>query len=540
MIKHSITFIACLFFVLNPWCCHGLEVGDAAKDFALKDAGGNMVTLRSLMQGADATALEFFSIYCDACKKKVPQLNGLAKKYAPGKFRIIAIALANEQPEVTSAMNEWGVTYSFLADPEKSTFYLYAIHKVPRFFIIDRAGIIRYSGNADSLPDFEKAIDDLLAQPTAVKQLQPGDTAPALTLADDKGAAANLDFHNRQQMAVLGFFSSADSAGQKQAALLSKIYDKYKSAGIVVYGIATGELPGDLPKFMKAASPRFPMLADTGGQASKLYGVSGAQEIVIISNSGHIITRNAPREYDDLVKMLAVPEPEAQAASHEQQIMHALKQAMPDARFIAPVSLPEGTVYVGTDGGGKKTYARVVKKDILCEVCTDVEFIATLDENGRYLRLVLVLPFEVYGKQVDATKFLQQFEGRSCREKLTAGNNADIISGATKSSLKLIEGLNEMEKAFAKIQTDPAFDSTFRQSVCFQAQAEMELALRQYQREHKAQAGDISVQNLESYCPEGKLPRCPSSGMYKVTMLHGIPRIMCTVHGIDPQSSMIH
>ncbi len=539
MIKYSITFIVCLFFVLNARCCHGLEVGDAAKDFALKDAGGNMVTLRSLLQGADATALEFFSIYCDACKKKVPQLNSLAKKYAPGKLRIIAIALANEQPEVAAAMTEWGVTYSFLADPEKSTFYLYAIHKVPRFYIIDRAGIIRYSGNADSFSDFEKAIESLLVQPAAIKPLQPGDDAPALALADDTGAAATLEFHNRPQMTVLGFFSAADSASRQQAALLSKVSDKYKSTGIGVYGIASGTLPGDMPAFMKAAAPRFPMLADTGGQASKLYGLTGAPEIALIGSSGHIIARNAPQAYEDLVKLLAVPEPES-AASQEQQIAQSLKRAMPYARSIDTFRLPEATIYIGADARGKKTYARLVKKDILCEVCTDVEFIETFGPNGKYRSLVLVRPFEVYGKQVDATKFLKQFIGRSYHQKVVAGSNADIISGATKSSLKLIEGLNETEKVFEHFLSDPAFDTTFKQAVCFQNQAELELALHLYQREHEASAGDIPVKNLGSYCPEGKLPQCPSSGEYKVTMLNGILRVLCTVHGIDPQSSMIH
>ncbi len=150
--------------------------------------------------------------------------------------------------------------------------------------------------------------------------------------------------------------------------------------------------------FGKAAAPRFPLLADAGDGATGRYGITGGPEIVLIGSSGHIAARNAPRTYDDLVKMLALPEPEAQASSHEEQIMHALKKAMPDARLIAPVRLPEGTVYVGTDGGGKKTYARVVKKDVLCEVCTDVEFIATLDQNGLYRSLVLVQPFEVYGK----------------------------------------------------------------------------------------------------------------------------------------------
>jgi peroxiredoxin len=516
-------------------------VGDAAKDFALQDAGGGIVTLRSLMQGHEVTVLEFLSIYCDACQKKVPQLNSLARKYDAGRLRIIAIALANEQPEVTAAMQQWGVGYSFLADPEKSTYHLYGIHKVPRFFIIDRGGIIRYSGTADNFSDFEKTIESLLSQTTAArKPLQPGDDAPPLKLKDAGGTAREVSFAGMRQMSVLGFFTAADSANSKQAALLSRLHDAYQKTGMLVYGIGTGSLKSDMAAFMRAAAPRFPLFADTGGEAAGLYGITGGPEIVLIGSSGHITARNAPQAYDDLVKLLALPEPETKVASHEQQIMKALSQAMPDARFIAPVRLPEGTVYVGTDGRGKKTYARIVKKDILCEVCTDVEFVATLDEKGRYRSLVLVQPFEVYGKKVDATKFLQQFEGRSCREKLTAGSNADIITGATKSSLKLIEGLNETERAFAKIQADQAFDSTFKQSVCFQFQSELELALQKYSGEHATPAESVAIKNLAAYCPEKQLPKCPSSGIYKVTVLNGIPRIMCTVHGVDPQSTMTH
>jgi peroxiredoxin len=537
--KYSITAVIVLV-LLNAPLCHGLDVGDAAKDFALQDAGGGMVTLRSLMQGHEVTVLEFLSIYCDACQKKVPQLNSLARKYDAGRLRIVAIALANEQPEVTAAMNQWGVAYSFLADPEKSTFHLYDIHKVPRFFIIDRGGIIRYSGTADDFSGFEKNIESLLSQTTAPRKLlQPGDTAPPLKLADTSGTTREVSFAGGQQMTVLGFFTAADSANSQQAALLSRVYDAFQKAGIKVYGIVTGGLKNGMAAFVKAVAPRFPLLADAG-DAAGLYGITGGPEIVLVGNSGHIAACNAPQAYDDLVKMLALPEPETQAAPHEQQILKALKQAMPDARFIAPVKLPGGTVYVGTDSGGRKTYARFVKKDILCEVCTDVEFVATLDENGRYRSLVLVQPFEVYGKKVDATKFLHQFLGRSCREKLAAGSNADIITGATKSSLKLIEGLNETEKAFAAIQADPAFDSTLKQSVCFQFQSEIELALQKYLGGHATPAKTVSLNNLAAYCPEKQLPTCPSSGIYKVTVLNGIPRIMCTVHGVDPQSTMTH
>ena len=537
--KYSIAAIAVLL-LLRAQMCHGLDVGDAAKDFALQDAAGGIVTLRSLMQGHEVTVLEFLSIYCDACQKKVPRLNSLAQKHDAGRLRIIAIALANEQPEVTAAMNQWGVAYSFLADPEKSTFHLYGIHKVPRFFIIDRGGIIRYSGNADDFSGFEKTIEGLLSQTTAAPKLLPGDDAPPLKLTDDRGKALELGFAGRKQMTVLGFFTAADSANKKQADLLSRVCSKYQSAGLRVYGIAAGTFKDDMAAFNKAAAPAFPLLAETSGAAAGQYGIGAEPEIVLIAGTGHVAVRNAPRTYEDLVKLLEVPAPEPAAASAGQKIMDALKRAMPEARFIAPVSLPEGTIYVGIDAGGAKTYARVVKKDILCEVCTDVEFIVTLDQQGRYRSLVLVLPFEVYGKQVDATKFLHQFEGRSCREKLAAGANADIISGATKSSMKLIEGLNETEKTFAKFQADPAFDSTFKQGVCFQAQAELERALQLHQRGHKRPAAGISVENLASYCPEKQLPRCPSSGIYKVTELNGIPRIMCTVHGVDPQSTMTH
>lgn len=524
------------FFALTVQCCYALDVGDHSKDFALKDSGGNIVTLSSVMEGAEVTVLEFLSIYCDACKKKVPKLNELVSKYEASKVRILAVALANEQPEINAETSSWEARYPILADPDKITFHLYGIHNVPQFFIIDRSGIIRYSGNADNFKDIEKNIEKALTKGESL--MQAGDPAPAITLPDSSNGMITIDFSRNNQNTVLGFFTADNKSHRNQAKLLSELYEKAADNKLSVYGIIAASFEGNVREFADAYCKDVPMLIDRSGSVFKQYVISNTPEIILISKSGNIKTRNAPQTYEDLIKLFDLTEPEPSQEDAEQQTMEFLKRAMPQAKTIKPISVGEETFYIGVDGKGRKSYARIVKKDILCEVCSNVEFILTLDQEGVYENFTLIKSFELYGKPIDASGFLQQFIGKSYHQPFVAGTNADIISGATKSSMKFIEGLNETEKVFTDFLDDPSFDANFRLKVCFQQQSDIELAMHLYNREHEKPLQNIS--DATSYCADGRLPVCPSGGIYTIISFNNIARVMCTVHGLDPESSMIH
>ena len=528
-----------LFFLLGlsrPCLLHALDIGDAAKDFALPDVSGNIVTLNEATRGAPVTILEFLSAYCEACQKKAPYLNQLAAKYGPQGLRILAVALANDQQETAGLIKDWGVPYPVIPDPEKKTFYLYGIHKVPQLFIIDGSGIIRYKGNGDAPKDIEKTLEGLLAAKVETGAvLKPGDKAPAVNLVNLKGEPATVQFSGDAPNTILAFFSASDSGNRELARMLCNLAGQ-NTASARIYGI----LPGAMEKTgagLGSLCAAMPLLVDRQGEAFEKYGVSRAPDIIILSRSGYVRRLDAPESLSELADLLK-PAIAAGQTIDDKQLARYLREAMPGAASIRPIRIGDGeTVYIGDTGQGKRL-ARVVKKDILCEVCTDVFYILTIDKNGIFKNITLVKPFELSGKKIDASAFTRQFIGKSYHEPLVAGRNADGITGATKSCAKFIEGLNDTEKVLSELRK-PVFKAAFIETVCFLNQSELETALQHFQQEHQGKT-TTEIRDLAPLCPGGKLPQCAAGGSYRITVFNGIPRVLCSVHGLDPRSSIIH
>ncbi|MCX8043799.1 MAG: redoxin domain-containing protein [Desulfobacterota bacterium] len=527
-----ILFLASLIMPHTGLC---LEPGDIAKDFALRDKYGNVLTLNNLRAGFNVTVLEFISIYCDVCKKKTPKLNALLKKYGSEKIKIIAVALANNQPEIEAETAPWGVQFPILPDPDKLTLHLYGFHKVPQMYIIDNAGIIRYSGNGDNMKEVELIIDALMHGDSL--QCRAGDNAPEIVLYDYAGQKIQIDFSRSNAGTVLGFFSSDDRKHCRQADVLNKLSRQAHDIPFSLYAIAAYPFDGELNKIIQKLGDNVPVLIDSGKKIFKRYCVEKAPELVIVSGSGRIRMRNAPCDVEKLLWYFEKPSTPSRESAQE-QLSQALRRAMPEAQSIKPISIGDTVVHVGIFPDGSKSYARIVTKDILCEVCTDVSFVQVIDQEGMYRTFELIRPFESCGKKIDATDFLRQFIGKSYHQPFVAGANADTISGATKSCLKFIEALNENEELFSSFLDDPSFDASFRRSVCFLEQAEIEHAIVLYSQHHKKIPHNI--QEVTPYCRDGVLPQCPAGGTYIITTFNDIARVLCTVHGLDPESSMIH
>lgn len=535
--KAAPLFFICLLVLWSPCLLHALEVGDPAKDFALAGVDGAIVTLHETRRGAPATLIEFISVYCEACQKKAPYVNRLAETYGPRGLRILAIALANDRQETAGLVKDWKITYPVVPDPEKKTFYLYGIHKVPQLYLIDDAGIIRYKSNADSPKDMEKAIESLLGrkggQPGG--SLKPGDNAPAVRLTALRGGPVTIGNGTAAAYTLLAFFSTAKSDNRRLARMLATLSDT-TAAGARIYGI----LPGAAEKTgakLAGLCPGLPLLVDRGDEAFAAYGVADPPEIIILSRSGYVRMRNAPQTATELSALLK-PAVAASTSLTEEQLSRYLHEAIPGASSIRPVRIGGGeTVYIGDSSQGKRL-ARVIKKDIMCEVCTDVYFIMTIDKNGMYKNITLINPFELSGKRINAGSFVSQFIGKSYRHTFAAGNDADIISGATKSCEKFMEGLNETRSVLSSLRKPP-FDAAFRQAVCFLNQSELETALQRFQHDHQGKSA-IAIRDLGPLCPGGNVPQCPDGGTYRITVFNSVSRVLCTKHGLDPRSSMIH
>jgi len=151
-----------------------LEPGDAARDFALIDGSGAIVTLSDIRQGATLTVLEMVNSYCDSCRKMSDDLNTLAEAYRQHGVRFVAVALANTQQEVAAMSSSWDMTYPVLADPEKITMHLYAAAKSLISLLLIPKALFVLAANSARLKNFRKKLINFLR--THQRALLPGMT----------------------------------------------------------------------------------------------------------------------------------------------------------------------------------------------------------------------------------------------------------------------------------------------------------------------------------------------------------------------------
>jgi peroxiredoxin len=460
------------------------------------------------------------------------------QKYGPSGLSVLGVALENDQREVDRFVQTFGVKYPMLADPDKMTYYLYGVREVPSIYLVDGFGIIRYRGFPEDEESFEAQLDALLGRREEV--LTAGDSAPDFTLPEMQGQRVAFETLRGQRKTVMAFFSADNVVCRDQALILGQIHDKYRELGVAVLGIGSGLSGVDAERFVKGCSIKFPFLIDANQKVAKQYQVSRYPEVFVINEAGRISRMGGRISYSGLVKVLGLEGEEGTRELSQAEVRDYLTRAIPQAEEFEAVYLDGETIYVGTGSDGRKEYARFVEKDTLCDVCSDVHFVYSLDHSGVIRSIVMIQSLERYGTPIEGREFLEQFIGKSHHDRFVPGETVDVIAGATKSSLKIIEGLNETEEVYEKYVADPRFDAPYRKKVCFKQQADIEWAIERFESEHGYLVVKPDAYEMAPYFPDRKVPTCLAGGNYKFVNFNNILRAMCTVHGLDPGSSEVY
>lgn len=122
----------------------GLEVGNLAPDFELKNVEGNSIKLSSLK--GKKVILNFWATWCPPCRQEMPDM---AKFYVDQKdkgIEILAVDLTNTEKsreDVTNFMRANSITFPVVLDENGKVSQLYNVASIPASFIIDSQGVIQ-------------------------------------------------------------------------------------------------------------------------------------------------------------------------------------------------------------------------------------------------------------------------------------------------------------------------------------------------------------------------------------------------------------
>jgi thiol-disulfide isomerase/thioredoxin len=109
----------------------------AKADFTLSDLEGKSWTLRELR--GKVVLVNFWATWCPPCRKEMPDLDALYKRFKDQGLVILAID-DEEVGKIKPYLAEHPVTYPILLDPGRKTNVSFHVDGIPKSFVYDREG----------------------------------------------------------------------------------------------------------------------------------------------------------------------------------------------------------------------------------------------------------------------------------------------------------------------------------------------------------------------------------------------------------------
>jgi peroxiredoxin len=142
------------------------RLGELAREYTATTLAGDTVTLES-MRGK-VVLLNLWATWCTPCRMETPYLQSVFEERNADGFEIVGISMdtGDAAEDIAMFVEEYGVTYTILHDPQMRGMELYQVLGLPATFLIDREGVLqwmRYGPIPENDTDFLQALEDALS-----------------------------------------------------------------------------------------------------------------------------------------------------------------------------------------------------------------------------------------------------------------------------------------------------------------------------------------------------------------------------------------
>jgi cytochrome c biogenesis protein CcmG, thiol:disulfide interchange protein DsbE len=159
LLSLALTLVGCASPEARP------GVGREAPELVGTTLAGDTVALSSFR--GEPVLINLWATWCAPCRRETPYLQTLHERYRGQGLRVVGVTVDTRgaASAVRDFLDEFGVTYTILEDPDMVSMDRYAVIGLPATFLVDREGVIRYVVTgpvADGNRDFDAALRQLL------------------------------------------------------------------------------------------------------------------------------------------------------------------------------------------------------------------------------------------------------------------------------------------------------------------------------------------------------------------------------------------
>lgn len=133
----------------------GENLPEMAPDFSLESLDGKTVTLSELR--GSVVVIDFWATWCRPCLTTFPQLHAMVDRYQDRGVVLLVVSLDRTAERARDYLVEHSYSTEAVLweslDAARGVRDLFDVVGIPRTFILDRDGFIRYSGHPGRLTD---------------------------------------------------------------------------------------------------------------------------------------------------------------------------------------------------------------------------------------------------------------------------------------------------------------------------------------------------------------------------------------------------
>lgn len=136
-------------------------VGDSLPDFEVVMNDGNRITDDDLKKSV--SVVMFFHTSCPDCQQVLPNMQMIYDEYASKNISFALVSREESEESISLFWEEKGLKMPYSAQNDRTVYEKFAKERIPRVYICEKGGIIRYIFTDNPNPSYDDLKNSLEA-----------------------------------------------------------------------------------------------------------------------------------------------------------------------------------------------------------------------------------------------------------------------------------------------------------------------------------------------------------------------------------------